>query len=62
MDEQYRHQGIAQALIVKAEEYLLAKGIKSIELDVFTFNTAADNLYEKLGYTNLKYRKRKILL
>lgn len=61
VDEQYRHQGIAQALIAKAEAYLLDKGIKSIELDVFTFNKAADNLYEKMGYTNLKYRKRKIL-
>ena len=61
VDEKYRRQGIAQALIAEAEKYLISKNIKSIELDVFTFNNEANNLYEKLGYRNLKYRKRKLL-
>lgn len=61
VDENYRQQGIAQALISEAENYLQSRGIKSIELDVFTFNQKANNLYEKLGYRNLKYRKRKLL-
>lgn len=61
VDENYYKQGIAQALILEAEKYLQSKNIKSIELDVYAFNEAANNLYEKLGYKNLKYRKRKLL-
>lgn len=61
VDENYRQQGIAQALISEAENYLQSRGIKSIELDVFAFNQKANNLYEKLGYRNLKHRKRKLL-
>ena len=61
VDEHYHRQEIAQALIAEAEKYLISKNIKSIELDVFTFNNEANNLYEKLGYRNLKYRKRKLL-
>lgn len=61
IDQNHRHQGIAQALIARAEEYLISKNIRAIELDVFTFNTPADQLYDKIGYKNLKCRKRKLL-
>lgn len=61
VDQNHRHQGIAQALIARAEEYLISKNIRAVELDVFTFNTPADQLYDKIGYKNLKYRKRKLL-
>ena len=44
VDENYRRQGIAQALIAEAEKYLISKNIKSIELDVFTFNNEANKL------------------
>ncbi len=61
VDKEYRRQGVAQALISEAEKYLISKNIRSIELDVFLFNEKADRLYTKIGYKNLKYRKRKLL-
>ena len=41
------------------EEFLRARGIKSINLHVFGHNTVAISLYEKLGYrpTNMNLRK-----
>jgi ribosomal protein S18 acetylase RimI-like enzyme len=59
--EEYQRQGIATLLIQKAEEYLINRGIYAMDLDVFMFNDKAFNLYQKLGYEEIKRNLRKIL-
>ena len=58
---EYQRQGIATLLIQKAEEYLINRGIYAMDLDVFMFNNKAFNLYQKLGYEEIKRNLRKIL-
>ena len=59
--EEYQRQGIATLLIQKAEEYLINRGIFAMDLDIFMFNDKAFNLYQKLGYEEIKRNLRKIL-
>lgn len=59
--EEYQRQGIATLLIQKAEEYLINRGIYAMDLDVFMYNDKAFNLYQKLGYEEIKRNLRKIL-
>jgi ribosomal protein S18 acetylase RimI-like enzyme len=47
----YRNGGIGLALMKRAERYLMAKGCKSIFIDVFVPNSSAYGFYKKLGYT-----------
>lgn len=61
VDEQFRGQGIGKKLLAFAEQMLKEKGIKILEIDVYTFNKAADNLYNKAGFEDIKCYKRKII-
>lgn len=61
VDERYRRQGIGKKMIKKAEEFLKEQKIGLMELDVYTFNTAAEMLYDQLGYKDIKQYKSKIL-
>lgn len=56
-----RKQGIATALMISAEEWAKEKGAQSLELNVYLFNTAAQHLYEKLGYTPISFKMNKPL-
>jgi len=46
----YRRKGVAQALIAKATEGMLAYNAKQCFLEVRVTNTPAVNLYKKLGF------------
>lgn len=46
----YRRQGIAKALILKAEELAKEKNIKRIQARVYTFNTGMHEFLKSLGY------------
>lgn len=50
IDEAHRRKGYAKAALLEAEAVTRSLGLKKIELYVFAFNTAAKDLYEKLGY------------
>ena len=50
VDEQYRGNGIGKALMEKAHNWAIDKGIKEIELNVFKFNQDAIEFYKNLNY------------
>ena len=52
--EEYRRQGIATKMIAYIEEYLKAKGVYSLDLEVFAFNKEAQNFYNKEGFSEIK--------
>lgn len=59
----YRRQGIASALVQKAEDALMKEGITKIFGLVFKDNDAANAFWENQGYslrTNLNYRNKKL--
>ncbi|GHT79343.1 hypothetical protein FACS1894104_3890 [Actinomycetota bacterium] len=56
--EQYRHQGIASKLVFLLAEDGKALGATSITLEVRATNTAAQNLYKKLGLLQQGVRPR----
>jgi ribosomal-protein-alanine acetyltransferase len=49
----YRRKGIAQKLLQEIETILRERGIRECRLEVRENNTAALNLYQKLGYTKI---------
>lgn len=50
INEPQRRKGCAKAALLEAETVTKNLGLNKIELYVFAFNTAAKDLYEKLGY------------
>jgi RimJ/RimL family protein N-acetyltransferase len=58
----YRGQRIGQALITHTLQAAKAYGLERVELEVFAANTAAQNLYAKLGFVveGVKRKARKI--
>jgi ribosomal protein S18 acetylase RimI-like enzyme len=46
----YRGRGIAEALLVKAEQVAIEKGINILRIDTNTNNQATQKLFPKLGY------------
>ena len=61
VDEDTRGKGIGKSLLSHAEKYLLEQGISIFETDVYTFNTGAENLYNKFGFEDIKRYKRKFI-
>lgn len=59
--EEHRRIGIGLALMERAEEWARAKGVTSIELNVYAFNRVAQRFYQKLGYEILSHRMTKAL-
>lgn len=53
---EYRGKGIATALMAKAREQAINEGAVSMELCVWSFNTEAVRLYEKMGMRIQYYR------
>lgn len=49
----FRRQGIAAALMVRAEERAMAMGAERVSLTRWQFNAGAKALYEGLGYEEL---------
>jgi len=56
-----QNQGIGRILMDKVEEWALAKGATSIDLNVYEFNETAISFYEKLGYRTLSRKMSKEL-
>lgn len=52
----FRHAGIGRALMGKAHEWVQAKGLDSVELNVYEFNRTAIEFYHNLGYATTSRR------
>lgn len=61
VEEKFRGQGVGTALMKYAEQFLRDKNIKVFNIDVYSFNSGAEKLYDKLGFEDIKHFKRKIL-
>ena len=58
VSERYRGKGVGTRLLAKAEEYARKRGARRLELEVFSKNKGAYELYERLGW-EVEGRKRK---
>jgi ribosomal protein S18 acetylase RimI-like enzyme len=56
-----RGQGIGRLLMAQAHEWIVAQGVKEVELNVWESNTGAIAFYEELGYQPLRRRLRFLL-
>jgi [ribosomal protein S18]-alanine N-acetyltransferase len=57
VDEKYRRQGIASALIRACKEWAASAGALSIRLEVRASNAAALALYQRHGFSAVGYRR-----
>ena len=57
----FQNRGIGQELMRVVDEWAVAKGVTSIELNVYEFNKTAIAFYQRLGYETLSRRMNKIL-
>lgn len=57
----FQNRGIGSMLMDKMQEWAIAKGATSIELNVYEFNETAISFYEKLGYRTLSRKMSKEL-
>ena len=57
----HRQQGLATALMKSAEEWAKEKGAQNMELNVYLFNSNAQLLYNKLGYSPISQKMSKTL-
>lgn len=58
VDKNKRRQGIAKDLVNYSLEYLKKQGIEFVDLECYTYNTKASNLYKKLGFQDVFTTKR----
>ena len=58
---EFQNRGIGIILMDKMQEWAIAKGAASIELNVYEFNETAISFYEKLGYQTLSRKMSKEL-
>jgi ribosomal protein S18 acetylase RimI-like enzyme len=61
VDEEHRGAGFGRALLAAAEEAVRARGLSAMELNVFSENRRAIQLYEAAGYTVVTQQMRKNL-
>ncbi len=57
----FQNHGIGRILMDKMQEWTIAKGATSIELNVYEFNETAISFYERLGYRTLSRKMSKEL-
>jgi diamine N-acetyltransferase len=57
----FQNRGIGRLLMDKMQEWAIAKGATSIELNVYEFNTSAISFYERLGYQTFSRKMSKEL-
>jgi len=60
IEEQYRGKGFGKAVLLALDDKLQQMGAESVSLHVFGNNTAAFELYKKMGYevTNINMQKK----
>jgi ribosomal protein S18 acetylase RimI-like enzyme len=56
-----QNHGIGRILMDKMQEWAIAKGATSIELNVYEFNRSAISFYERLGYQTFSRKMSKEL-
>ena len=54
VDENHQRQGVGKALLKGVEEAVKKRKISVVEIDYYTFNKAAENLYKSVGYQEKK--------
>lgn len=59
VDTEHRRRGHGRALMERLEQWVLARGGRYIELDVYEFKADARSFYENLGYLPMSCRMRK---
>lgn len=57
----FQKRGIGRMLMDKMQEWAIAKGATSIELNVYEFNETAISFYERLGYQTISRKMSKEL-
>jgi ribosomal protein S18 acetylase RimI-like enzyme len=57
----FQNHGIGKILMHKMQEWAIAKGATSIELNVYEFNETAISFYERLGYQTFSRKMSKEL-
>ncbi len=57
----FQNQGTGKILMDKIQEWAIAKGAVSIELNVYEFNETAISFYERLGYQTFSRKMGKEL-
>ena len=55
----FQNQGIGKILMDKMQDWAIARGATSIELNVYEFNETAISFYERLGYQTLSRKMSK---
>jgi ribosomal protein S18 acetylase RimI-like enzyme len=58
---EFHNHGIGRILMDRVQEWAIANGATSIELNVYEFNEAAISFYERLGYQSLSRKMSKEL-
>ena len=58
---EFQNRGTGRILMDKMQEWAIAKGAVSIELNVYEFNETAISFYEKLGYQTFSRKMSKEL-
>ncbi len=58
----HRHNGLGTKLITQGIEWCRESGIKKLNLEVFSSNTNAIALYEKIGFVHEGSRKRQFII
>ncbi len=58
----HRHSGIGTKLITQGIDWCRENGIKKLNLEVFSSNTNAISLYEKIGFVHEGSRKRQFII
>jgi ribosomal protein S18 acetylase RimI-like enzyme len=58
----FQNHGIGRILMDKMQEWAIAKGVTSIELNVYEFNETAISFYESLGYRTFSRKMSKELI
>lgn len=58
----HRHAGLGTKLILMGMDWCRENGIKKLNLEVFSSNTNAISLYEKLGFQHEGARKRQFII
>ncbi len=58
---EFQNRGTGRMLMDKIQEWAIAKGATSIELNVYEFNETAISFYERLGYQTLSRKMSKEL-